>query len=78
MPRRTSLRPEVKPAWGSTRIRAISEDTAQRLEQADPFVRLQMIERILPPGYVISSPERETSIENMAVVIEVLTAQDHP
>jgi hypothetical protein len=77
MPRRKSLRPEVIPAWGSTRVRAISEDTAQRLEQADPFVKLQMIERILPPGYVVSSPERETSIENMAVVIEVLTALDH-
>jgi hypothetical protein len=77
MPRRKSLRPEVTPAWGSTRVRAISEDTAQRLEQADPFVKLQMIERILPPGYVVSSPERETSIENMAVVIEVLTALDH-
>jgi hypothetical protein len=36
-----------------------------------------MIERLLPPGYVVSSPERETSIENMAVVIEVLTALDH-
>jgi hypothetical protein len=57
---------------------AISEDTAQRLEQADPLVRLQMIERMLPPGYVISSPEREISIANMAVVIEVLTALDHP
>jgi hypothetical protein len=48
------------------------------LEQADPFVKLQMIERILPPGYVVSSPERETSIANMAVVVEVLTALDHP
>jgi hypothetical protein len=35
-----------------------------------------MIERLLPPGYVVSSPERETSIENMAVVIEVLAVQE--
>jgi hypothetical protein len=62
--------------WGSTRLKAISEETAQRLEQADPFVRLQMIERILPPGYVVSSPEREESIENMAAIIEVLIGQE--
>jgi hypothetical protein len=62
--------------WGSTRLKAISEETAQRLEQADPFVRLQMIERILPPGYVVSSPEREEIIENMAVIIEVLIGQE--
>jgi hypothetical protein len=54
----------------------MSEETAQRLEQADPFVRLQMIERILPPGYVVSSPEREESIENMAAIIEVLIGQE--
>jgi hypothetical protein len=62
--------------WGSTRLKTISEETAQRLEQADPFVRIVMIERLLPPGYVVSSPERETSIENMAVVIEVLAVQE--
>jgi hypothetical protein len=52
------------------RIRVISEDTVQRIENADPWVRLAIIKRLLPPGYVVSSPEREDCIAVMYALVE--------
>ena len=41
-----------------------------RLEQADPEVQLAMIQRLLPPGFVISSPVREDMIAVLVSIAE--------
>jgi hypothetical protein len=51
-------------------IRAASEVTIQRLEVLDPVIRLAVVQRLLPPGYVVSSPERENCIAVLYALVE--------
>ena len=53
-----------------TRIRTLSADLIRRLQDADPDIKLEAIRLLLPPGYVLSSPERENLILVLAAIVE--------